>query len=121
MRVLIIDDDRLALRSTSRALRAAGHSIMTAEDATHAGHILRHHPDLYQALVTDNDLVGSDSGAKLSAFFSTMLAEPKCVVVFTGNPIEAARDAPAGASIIKKPNITQVVAVLKRAEQGGNE
>lgn len=116
MHVLIIDDDRLALRSTSRALRAAGHDVTTTEDANHAGHVLRNTPNHYQALVTDNDLVGTDSGAKLSGFFSTMLAEPKTVVVFTGNPMDAARDAPPGTSIVKKPNITQVIAVLKRAQ-----
>lgn len=116
MRVLLIDDDRLALRSTTRALRGAGHDVLAVEDATHAAHVLRHHTDWYQALVTDNDLVGSDSGAKMAGFFEKMLAEPKCIVIFTGNPLEAAHQAPPNASVIKKPNITQVIAVLKRAE-----
>ena len=117
MRVLLIDDDRLALRSTSRALRAAGHDVFSVGDATHASHVLRNHPGYYQALVTDNDLVGNDSGAKMAGFFEKMLMSPKCVVVFTGNPAQAALEAPPGASVIKKPNITQVIAVLKRAGQ----
>lgn len=117
MRVLLLDDDRLALRATRRALSAAGHSVHSVESAGGAQYELQHHQAFYEVLVTDNDLGDDQSGASLSRFMRYKLAYPALVIVYTGNPEEALRDAPEGAVVIKKPNVMQVLAAIARAEE----
>lgn len=113
MDVLVIDDDRLALRATARALTAAGHHVRVADNMTHAGYILAY--SAYQAIVSDQDLVGTDSGAKtVASFLRPKLRSPALVVMYTGNPNDARRDAPSDAVIVTKPHIDEVVRALER-------
>lgn len=117
MRVLLLDDDRPALRALSRALKAAGHDVYATENGTHASYVLSQHAGLYQALVTDHDIVGAQSGSKLAHFLRERLSDPALVIVFTGNPSDAIREAPEGALVIPKPKVFAVIDALRRAEQ----
>jgi DNA-binding NtrC family response regulator len=111
MDVLVIDDDRLALRATTRALTAAGHRVRAADNMNHASHILALRS--YQAIVSDQDLVGTDSGAKTVGFLRPKLRSPALVVMYTGNPNDARRDAPSDAVVVTKPHIDEVVRALQ--------
>lgn len=115
---MLVDDDHLALKATTRRLAQAGHSVLPARTFEHAAHLLRHAyaaGSAYQAIVTDHDLVGTNSGAKSSAFLRQWLREPAVVVVYTGNPDAARADAPENTSVVSKPNLDTVIELLQKS------
>jgi len=99
-RVLIVDDDPLSLRATSRVLKAAGWDVDTTVDAPSIADANR-----YDVVLTDWQPLGPET---LSACHDA--GTP--VVVFTGSPDRA----PAGVAVLAKPvNSIELDATLSAA------
>ena len=58
MRILVVDDDRIALRLVSRILQNFGHDVITASDGTQAWNILQEEP--VSLVITDWMMPGMD-------------------------------------------------------------
>lgn len=117
MKVLVLDDDRIALRATLRMLRTAGHDVTSVENTSDAVRAIEHAEPQFEALVVDHDLGEERSGSHVSRFLRKFLGGGQLVIVYTGNPVEAAREAPAGAFVVRKPSVSGVLDALERGGQ----
>lgn len=113
--VLVVDDQPALLRSTSRTLKRAGHSVLTASDAEIALELVRDNPSRIFALVTDVHLPGR-SGLELADELREKCRELAVVFVTGTSEQSELGDAVTHAVVVKKPfRSEELVSALETA------
>lgn len=115
MKILLIDDENTILDSLEQLLTLFGHDVVTATDGQDGLEKYFHHPQTFDAVVTDIDMPKVDG----VAFTETLIAKghPTPTIFMTGNPDTPNLSHINHLGVLRKPfKITNLLDLLPQVE-----
>ena len=99
MRILLVDDEEIVLKTLSPFLKDSGYEVREAKSAEEAIKHASNSQENFDALITDYNL-GGKNGRQLISELKSMDKCPKKVILMSDNQPD---ELPAGIIFLKKP------------------